>query len=126
MVGPAALRPAKDVMMRAMALVAAAGIAVLSFAMPASAQDKSKAELGAALFSSQKCTLCHAVAGKGNPKGPLDGVAAKLTAQEIRQWIVDPDAMRVKAKATRTPAMKRLKLTTEQVDGLVAYLQTLK
>jgi mono/diheme cytochrome c family protein len=113
-------------MMRAMALVAAAGVVVLSCAEPASAQDKSKVELGATLFSSQKCTMCHSVGGKGNPKGPLDDVAAKLSAQEIRQWIVDPDAMRAKTKATRTPAMKQLKLSKEQVDGLVAYLQTLK
>jgi hypothetical protein len=33
--------------------------------------------------------------------------------------------MRAKTKATRTPAMKPLKLAPEQVDALVAYLGTL-
>ena len=82
--------------------------------------------MGKALFTSQKCTLCHSIAGKGNPKGPLDRVAAKRTAAEVRQWILDPDAMRTKTKATRMPAMKQIKLTNDQVDGLVAYIMSLK
>jgi cytochrome c2 len=40
------------------------------------AQD-AKAQQGAALFSAQKCTMCHSVAGKGNPKGPLDPTSVK-------------------------------------------------
>jgi mono/diheme cytochrome c family protein len=111
-------------MMRATFLMVVTGTLILCYAALAAAQDKVQA--GAALFTSQKCSLCHAVAGKGNPKGPLDGVAAKRTADEIRQWIVDPDAMREKTKATRMPAMKAVKLSKEQVDALVAYLQTLK
>lgn len=113
-------------MIRSIALSAAAGVFVLALAAPASAQDKAKIELGMALFSSQKCILCHSIGGKGNPKGPLDTVAAKHTADEMRQWIVDPDAMRTKTKATRTPPMKQLKLSKDQIDALVAYLMSLK
>ena len=40
-----------------------------------------------------KCSMCHSVAGKGNAKGVLDDVGAKLSADEIRQWLVDPAAM---------------------------------
>jgi mono/diheme cytochrome c family protein len=105
--------------------VLVAGLAVLGFPLAAAAQN-AKAEQGAALFASQKCTLCHSVAGKGNPKGALDGVGSTRKADEIRQWILDPEAMRAKAKATRTPAMKQMKLTEEQVDALVAYLSSLK
>jgi mono/diheme cytochrome c family protein len=100
---------------------------LLTLALPcAAAAQNAKAEQGAALFSSQKCTMCHSVAGKGNPKGTLDGVGSKRKADEIRQWILDPEAMRDKEKATRTPAMKKMKLSDEQVDALVAYLSTLK
>lgn len=113
-------------MMRSIALGVAAGVCVVALAAPASAQDKSKIELGKTLFSSQKCTLCHSIGGKGNPKGPLDAVAAKQTPEEVRQWIVDPDAMRTKTKAPRMPAMKQTKLTKDQVDGLVAYIVSLK
>ena len=110
--------------MRATLLTVVASTMILGYAGPAGAQDKAQA--GAALFTSQKCSLCHSVAGKGNPKGSLDGIAARRTADELRQWIIDPDAMREKTKATRMPAMKALKLSQDQVDGLVAYLQTLK
>lgn len=92
----------------------------------AHAQDKARIEQGAALFASQKCTMCHAAAGKGNPKGALDNVVAKHKAEEIRQWIVDPEGMREKTHATRTPAMKPIKLSADQVDALVAYITSLK
>ena len=101
-----------------------AAVAVLASARPASAQDK--IEQGSALFTSQKCVMCHAVAGKGNKKGELDEVGSKLSANDIRQWLANPDTMREKSKATRLPAMRDLKLTKEQVDALVAFLQAQK
>ena len=67
-------------------------------------------------------------AGKGNAKGVLDEVGAKLSADEIRQWLVDPagdDAK--KAHAERKPLMKSYAtLSKDDLDGLVAYMQTLK
>ena len=113
-------------MNRTVVFLAAAGVALLGAARPATAQDAGKAEQGAALFVSQKCTLCHSVAGKGNPKGALDNVNATHKAADIRQWILDPEGMREKTKATRTPAMKPVKLTPDQVDALVAYITSLK
>lgn len=90
------------------------------------AQDKAKIDQGAALFTSQKCSMCHAVAGKGNAKGALDGVGSKLPDADIRAWLTDPEAMRTKVNATRTPAMKKLPLSAGQVDALTAYLLSLK
>jgi mono/diheme cytochrome c family protein len=101
-----------------------AGILTVGLPFALSAQDK--AEQGAALFTSQKCSLCHSIAGKGNPKGSLDGVGAKLKGDEIKQWISDPEGMRAKTKAERTPAMKKMALAPDQVDSLVAYLGSLK
>jgi mono/diheme cytochrome c family protein len=75
----------------------------------------------------RKCSLCHSIAGKGNPKGPLDGVGSKLSAAEIREWIVNPKAMATKTGATRTPAMRPYSdLPPADLDALVAYLQSLK
>ena len=72
--------------------VLAAGVLSLAAAMPAAAQDlKAKGEK---LFVDQKCTLCHAIAGKGNVKGPLDEVGSKDSAADIRAWIVCRDGMR--------------------------------
>jgi mono/diheme cytochrome c family protein len=107
------------------ALTAAIGLAVFAgLAAPVSAQDK--AQQGSALFTSQKCVLCHSIGPKGNKKGALDDVGSKLKAEEIRQWLTNPAEMRAKTKATRMPEMKPLTLTKDQVDALVAFLQTQK
>ena len=89
----------------------------------ASAQDAKKGEQ---LFTEQKCNLCHSIAGKGNAKGPLDGVGGKLKADEIRTWLVDTKAMTAKTKAERKPEMKVYTLPSEDVDALVGYLSGLK
>ena len=97
----------------------------VGLAASAAAQD-AKAAQGEKLFADQKCTLCHSVGDKGNKKGPLDGIAAKLKADEIREWIVDAKGMTAKTKAPRKPEMKAYTLPKDDVDALVAYLTTLK
>lgn len=92
---------------------------------PAFAQGA--AEKGAAVYAAQKCTTCHSIAGKGQAKGPLDGVGTKLTADEIRAWIVTPAEMTKKANATRKPPMRAYpNLPKEDLDALVAYMASLK
>jgi mono/diheme cytochrome c family protein len=97
----------------------------LGFAASASAQD-AKVTKGQQLFADQKCALCHSIGDKGNKKGPLDGVAGKLSADEIRSWLTDAKAMTAKTKAARKPEMKAYALPKDDVDALVAYLETLK
>ena len=103
------------------------GVAVcIGFAAAAAAQD-AKVAKGEKVYADQKCSMCHSVADKGNKKGPLDKVGTKLKADELKTWIVDPKTMTEKTKATRTPAMKAYaSLPKDDVDALVAYLQTLK
>ena len=97
---------------------------ILLASLPAGAQDlKAKGEK---LFTDQKCSLCHSVAGKGNVKGPMDDVGTKLQAADIRSWITDAKAMTAKTGATRKPEMKQFALEKDDVDALVAYLTTLK
>lgn len=100
-------------------LLSVAGVA------SASAQD---AAHGAKVYTAQKCNVCHSVSGKGNAKGPLDDVGKRLSADDIRAWIVDPAAMTAKTKAPRKPPMppKYSKLPKEEVDALVAYMLSLK
>lgn len=90
----------------------------------AAAQDAAK---GAAVYAAQKCSICHALDGKGNAKGPLDDVGSKLTAAEIRQWIVTPAEMTAKLTAPRKPAMRAYpNLPKEDLDALVAFLAAKK
>ena len=108
-------------MIRSMTFVT---VLTLSAAGAAAAQDaKAKAEK---IYADQKCALCHAIAGKGNAKGALDEVGSKLSAAEIREWIMDAKGMTAKTKADRKPEMKAYTLPKDDVDALVAYLSTLK
>jgi mono/diheme cytochrome c family protein len=99
-----------------------------AFAGGASAQDAAKIAKGEKVYAEQKCSLCHSIAGKGNPKGSLDDVGSKLKTEDIHQWIVDPAGMALKQKADRKPAMpaKYAALPKDDVDALVTYLSSLK
>jgi mono/diheme cytochrome c family protein len=100
---------------------------LLACASLALAQDKAQIDHGIKVYADQKCALCHSIAGKGNAKGALDGVGTKLKAGDIREWLVNTAAMTQKTKAERKPAMKAYpNLSKEDVDGLVAYLSSLK
>jgi mono/diheme cytochrome c family protein len=104
-----------------------AAAAVFALAGTAFAQDKALVEKGMKAYEAQKCSLCHSVAGKGNPKGPLDGVGSKLKADEIREWLTNPKEMSAKHKATRIPGMRAYaNLPKEELDALVAYMLSLK
>ena len=102
------------------------GAIVLSvvFAAPALAQD-AKAS-GDKIYTEQKCSLCHSLAGKGNAKGPLDDVGGRLSPDEIRAWLTDAKAMTAKTKAPRKPEMKAYTLPKDEVDALVTYLSAMK
>ena len=113
-------------------LVGAAVLMVFSLrAVPTGAgagQAADAVKKGEEVYAAQKCSMCHAIAGKGNKQNPLDGIGAKLSADDIRQWIVDPAAMTAKSKSTKKPPMpsKWAKLPAADLDALVAYLQSLK
>lgn len=107
---------------------AALVIVLFGLLTPALASAQTAAvDRGAKLYAESKCSMCHSVAGKGNAKGVLDDIGAKLSADDIRQWLVDPEAMRVKAHAERKPFMKSYaSMPKADIDALIAYLQTLK
>ena len=93
----------------------------------AAAQTAAAIERGQKVYTEQKCSVCHSVAGVGNKRGALDEVGSNLSAEEIRLWIVDAPAMTAKTKAERKPPMRSYaSLPKEDVDALVAYMQSLK
>jgi mono/diheme cytochrome c family protein len=100
--------------------------ALISLVTLGSATAQDQVARGAKVYADQKCSVCHSIAGKGNAKGTLDGVGAKLSANDIRAWMVDAVGQTAKTKAARKPAMKNYALPKEDVDALVAYLSTLK
>jgi mono/diheme cytochrome c family protein len=118
------------VMMRPIVVVLTVTLAVAFAPGIASGQNAEDATLvarGMAVYQAQKCMVCHAIDGKGNAKGPLDSVGSRLSAEEIRAWMVDPADMTAKTKAERKPVMRSYpKLPVEDLDALVAYLVSLK
>jgi mono/diheme cytochrome c family protein len=105
--------------------VSSATLWVLSLSAVALAQSPS--ERGAQVFAENKCGACHAVAGRGNAKGPLDDAGSRLTGEVIRDWITNAPAMTAKTKAPRKPPMKSFAhLPQADVDALVVYVQSLK
>lgn len=108
------------------AIAIAAGPAAASRA-GATTQDKGQIERGMKVYVDQKCSVCHAIAGKGNAKGPLDDVGSRLTADQIREWMVNPAEMTKQTKAERKPPMRAYpNLPKADLDALVAYMLSLK
>ena len=67
------------------------------------------------------CLTCHAVDGLGSDFAPaLDSVGAKVTPNYLRQWIIDPKAY------DPDTSMPSLRLSTREVDNVVAYLMSLQ
>jgi mono/diheme cytochrome c family protein len=95
---------------------------------PAAQATEDQIKQGEKVYTAQKCSLCHAIAGKGNKQNPLDGVGKKLSAEDIRKWITEPDVMTKQSKSTKKPPMpdKYDKLPAADLDALVAYMQSLK
>ena len=103
-------------------------IALLCPVALAAAQDAEQVKKGEGVYAAQKCSVCHAIAGKGNKANPLDGVGAKLSAEDIKAWITHPTEAAAKAKSTKKPPMpaKYGSLPAADLDALVAYMQSLK
>jgi mono/diheme cytochrome c family protein len=104
-----------------------AGMTVLSVAA-VTAQDTKQVDAGKQLFTSKGCTKCHQVAGRGNKTNVLDGVAAKVSAADMKRWLTNPAEMEAKLdhKPKIKMSSKKAPLTNSEIDALVAYLETLK
>jgi mono/diheme cytochrome c family protein len=91
------------------------------------AQTAAQIEHGLKVYADQKCSVCHSIAGKGNQKGALDDVGSRLSADAIREWMVNPAEMTKKTKSERKPAMRAYpNLPKEDLDALIAYMLSLK
>jgi len=122
--------------MRKLVLVAIAAVAVTTGTLagqtpaqtpaPTAAQLAASIKAGEKVYTDQKCSTCHSVAGVGSKMAPLDGVGAKLTAADIRLWMTDPDAAAAKLPVKPKIKMKKYTLKDEDLNALVSYLASLK
>ncbi|HXT72157.1 MAG TPA: cytochrome c [Vicinamibacterales bacterium] len=109
----------------ALLLVTAGFAAVATLAAQAS---PAQAEAGRKVYDREKCATCHQIARRGNSRYPLDGVASRLTEDQLRRWLVSPAEM--EAALPRMPALRmstmKPRLNAQDLAALVTYLQTLK
>ena len=97
--------------------------------VPMSAQDAALAQNGKALYEAKECDRCHMVAGKGYKDGKLDGVASKMSADDMRKWLTAPREMEAGLETkpkVRMSSRKGMTLSDAEVSALVAYLRTLR
>ena len=112
---------------RILPVVAVTFAAALVPSVAAAGQDAA-VKRGQEVYTAQKCQGCHAIGGKGYKANPLDGVGAKLTSDQVREWILHPKDMATKAQSKGKPPMpdKYTSLPPADLDALVAYMQSLK
>jgi mono/diheme cytochrome c family protein len=98
-------------------------------AKPAAAGRDSVA--GRKVYEQRKCATCHMIAGQGNVRFKLDGVASRLSREDLRRWLTETDAM--ERALPQQPAVRmsewlesNRKISDADVEALVAYLYSLK
>jgi cytochrome c5 len=91
-----------------------------------SAQNAKLVEEGKKVYEAYNCKKCHRIDNVGSKISPLDGVATKLSAEDLKKWLVDPEAMTAKMAKKPTIKMKRTEFKPGEVDALMAYMLTLK
>jgi cytochrome c2 len=100
---------------------------VAAITTPLAAQDAPPNDAalarGSKVYVWQRCGKCHSLDGRESKKHSLDGVGTKMTAEEIRLWIVDPVDMASKTEPPRKTTMKPYgKMAQTDLAALVTFL----
>jgi cytochrome c oxidase subunit II len=99
-------------------------------------KGKTPAEFGAVLYSKKGCNACHSLDGSklvgpswkgifGKNESFADGSNAPVTADYIRQSILEPNAKVVAGFQPVMPTYKGV-LTDREIEAIAAYIATLK
>jgi mono/diheme cytochrome c family protein len=112
--------------------VIAATVALAGTVLAGQAPDPKLASTGKKLYATYKCDKCHTIAGRGTkkPDGALDSVGLEPVA-DIRKWLTTPADMEAKLEKPPTKtnsmanALETKGIEPEEIDALIAYLQTL-
>ena len=80
---------------------------------------------GRALYRSQKCDDCHAIAGKGGDKGPdLTEIGLHHSTPWLHSYVEDP--VRFRTDTTEMPTFGPPALSHQEIEELAQYLSTLR
>lgn len=94
-------------------------------APPATAVSPELLTHGTQVYAEQGCARCHSLAGKGNPRLPLDAVGSRRDAVALRHGITG-DVATGAALSARVRAVKAgyAQLPDTDMAALIAYLQS--
>jgi mono/diheme cytochrome c family protein len=82
---------------------------------------------GPTLFAQHQCAACHAIAGRGNPRHPLDDTGTHWTKEELHHWVVGTgEVTSWLSDAVRRRKQRYESLPAEDLRELVDYLATLR
>jgi len=83
--------------------------------------------IGQQIYQQLTCARCHSIADEGSPRNPLDGVGARRSAEQLRDWITGADALQgiMPDRALRMKQPYKA-LSDEELDALVSYMQSLR
>ncbi len=103
-------------------------LVTLTFACGAAlaAQDPQQVEAGKKLYDVYDRKKCHRIGGASGKLHSLEGVATKMSAEDIRKWLVSPAEMTKTLKKKPTTTMKKQAFKPGEIDAFMAYLATLK
>lgn len=83
------------------------------------------AAAGKEIYGREGCARRHSIAGEGSPRSPLDGVGERLSAEEIRKWIVAAPELEDELSGRVFRAKQAYgKLPEAELVALAAYLRT--
>jgi mono/diheme cytochrome c family protein len=82
---------------------------------------------GRALYAEQGCASCHAIAGAGNPRHPLDGVGSRWQPAELQLRITGTGSAATEMAASVVRRKQRYsELGEDDLSALTAYLAALR
>jgi mono/diheme cytochrome c family protein len=89
---------------------------------PAAASADAEAEAAARrAFAAMNCTMCHSLAGEGNPASRLDDVGRRLDREAIRAWAVGEGPAR-EALGASMAQMKSRYADDRRLEPVIEYL----
>ena len=97
----------------------------LAVSPEAVAPDRERIEAGRHVYQQQTCARCHSIAGAGNPRNSLDGVGARRTPEELRDWILGSGAVQELLPERIFKLKQAYQFSDDELDALVIYLQSL-
>jgi mono/diheme cytochrome c family protein len=85
------------------------------------AADEAADEDGRRAFAAMNCTMCHSLAGQGNPGRRLDGLGSRLDREAIRAWTVGEAPAR-EALGASMAQMKSRYADDPRLETVIEYL----